>query len=56
MTYLYERFQTHCRWCFEVKEADSIEEAIRAVEAHEAKCPKSPAVKCACQEAACPSK
>lgn len=31
----HERFQTHCRFCFKILEADSTEEALALAEEHE---------------------
>ena len=36
----HERYQTHCRFCPKVLEADTAEEALRKVEEHEAECPR----------------
>jgi hypothetical protein len=37
----HERFQTHCRFCFKILEADTAAEAIGLAEAHEKRdCPK----------------
>lgn len=41
MTYSHDRYQAHCRYCYEIKEADSAEEAIRLVEKHEKQCDKA---------------
>ena len=39
---LHERFQSFCRYCVKVHEADSATQAIRATEEHEKACPRKP--------------
>ena len=47
-----ERFQSHCRWCWKVNEADTYIQAIRLTEEHEKACPRKPQAKPAPPEAA----
>jgi hypothetical protein len=39
---LVEKFQSFCRYCSRVSEADSAAEAIRRTEEHEKACPYQP--------------
>ena len=39
--YSHDRYQAHCKYCYEVKEADTAEEAVRQVEQHEKQCDKA---------------
>lgn len=39
---LHDRFQSFCRWCARVSEADSAAEAIRGTGEHERACPFQP--------------
>ena len=45
MMYLHERYQSHCRYCWNKFEADTYSQAVRKTEEHERQCPRKPQAK-----------
>ena len=41
MHYSHDRYQAHCKYCYEIFEGNSAEEAVRQAEKHEENCERA---------------